>query len=377
MNFQETEKQKQNNLKITKPLAFEKMQHFNEKVSRGESIAIIQLQYNYICNMKCVHCHVKQFQQKFKNKRRMAPDDVKNLSQQADELGLARFVITGGEPLIFKDFDKIIEAIDPSKFSINIDTNAWFLNDKKAKHLKEIGVDRVQISVDSLDEQEHDNFRRKPGAHKKAVAAIDTSIKAGLSILITTVATRQRIRSGEFLNFVKYFNQQDVTIYANYPKPVGMWEGQTDILVEPEDTEYIRELEKQYNVCTHLTPGYGRNMGCGSVKDIIGITEYGDVMPCPFIHVSLGSIYDEPLQDLINKGLSIKFFGEYSNLCIMAEDQNFIHNYMDSKVFGKEIPVIYTEVFSKDDQTKTPFHITMLQENKINLNTKKNNEKLL
>ena len=42
------------------------------------------------------------------------------------ELGLARFVITGGEPLVFKDLDQIVEAIDPQKFYINIFRPAHF-----------------------------------------------------------------------------------------------------------------------------------------------------------------------------------------------------------------------------------------------------------
>ena len=40
-------------------------------------------------------------------------NDIRNLSKQADELGLARFVITGGEPLVMKDFDAVVKAIDP------------------------------------------------------------------------------------------------------------------------------------------------------------------------------------------------------------------------------------------------------------------------
>jgi MoaA/NifB/PqqE/SkfB family radical SAM enzyme len=96
---------KREKLKREKPLVFEKIMGFEEKLRRGESIAIIQFQYNYACNFRCEHCSIKGFQGR-KDKRSFTLDDVRSLSRQADELGLARFVITGGEPLIFKDFDR-------------------------------------------------------------------------------------------------------------------------------------------------------------------------------------------------------------------------------------------------------------------------------
>ena len=72
----------------------------------------------------------------------MTIEDIKNISKQADELGLARSVITGGEPLVMRDFDQVVEAIDPDKHYIISDTNGWFLDDKKAKHIKSIGVEK-------------------------------------------------------------------------------------------------------------------------------------------------------------------------------------------------------------------------------------------
>ena len=61
----------------------------------------------------------------------MTIDDNKNISIQADELGISRFVITGGEPLVMRDFDKVVEAIDPEKHYVITDTNGWFLDEKK------------------------------------------------------------------------------------------------------------------------------------------------------------------------------------------------------------------------------------------------------
>ncbi|MDD3704265.1 MAG: radical SAM protein [Victivallaceae bacterium] len=339
---------KRNLLKTEKPYVYEKILKYAEKVERGESIAIIQFQYNYKCNFRCEHCSVKQFQGK-NDKRSFTLNDVRELSRQADEMGLANIVITGGEPLVFKDFDALVEAIDPQKFYITSDTNGWLLDDEKAKHLKNIGVDKIQLSLDSLDPQEHDSFRHAPGSHQRALKAIDAALNAGLNIILSTVVTHQRIRSSEFIEYLEFAKSKGIGTFVTYAKPVGAWEGNFDALVDKADMDYMRELEKKYNVFTHLTPSYGMDLGCIAVKRMISVTQYGDVMPCPYIHVSLGNIFNEPLKDIIERGMKIKWFGKHINTCLIAESRPFIDKYIAGRVYGKPLPVPFNEVFFKED----------------------------
>ena len=105
------------------------------------------------------HCAIKSYQQNAKGKRSLKIEDVKKLADQADALGLARFVISGGEPTTFSDLDELVAAIDPKRFFINSDSNGYLLADK-AEHMKKIGIDRIQLSIDSLNPDEHDEFRR-------------------------------------------------------------------------------------------------------------------------------------------------------------------------------------------------------------------------
>ena len=193
-NLKPEENNRRNKLKNEKPAVYEKIIKFDEKMRQGQSIAIIQFQYDYRCNFTCEHCSVKRFQGK-SEKRTFTMEDVRNLSRQADEMGLARFVITGGEPLFFKDLDDLVAAIDPQKFYLNCDTNGWLLDQKRAEHLKSIGVDRIQLSVDSLDAEEHDRFRNAKGSHQKALGAVDAALDAGLDIFVQTVVAKQRLYS--------------------------------------------------------------------------------------------------------------------------------------------------------------------------------------
>ncbi len=355
-----TEVAKRNKLKNEKPYVYEKIMKFDEKIRRGESIAIIQFQYNYACNFRCVHCSIKRFQGK-KNARSFTIDDVKNLSRQADELGLARFTISGGEPLVFKDFDALVAALDPQKFYINCDTNGWLLDEKRAKHLKSIGVDRIQLSLDSFNAKEHDAFRRTKGAYARAMRAVDSARNAGLDIFIQTVVTKQRLHSDEFIKFLEYFNNKGIGVFVSYAKPVGSWEGNFDVMVNKKDMKYMEKLEKKHNVFTHLTPAYGLNMGCIAVKGMFSITQYGDVQPCPYIHISIGNVFKESLKDIIKRGLNIKYFGEHVDTCTISEDRDFIKNIIAKKVYGQPVPVPYYKVFTEKDKTKKPFNLSIFK----------------
>ena len=349
------ENNKRDALRKNKPRVYEKVMDFDAKVKRGESIAIIQFQYDYRCNFRCEHCSIKHFQGK-RDARFFTLDDVRELSRQADELGLANFVITGGEPLTFPDFDQLVEAIDPNRFYLVSDTNGWFLDEARAKHLKSIGLDKIQLSLDSLNPEEHDSFRHAPGAHARALRAIDASLEAGLNIILSTVVTHDRIRSEEFVEFLEFAKEKGVGTFVTYAKPVGAWEGKFDNLVTREDMAYMKNvLEKKYNVFTHLTPSYGLDLGCIAVKRMVSVTKYGDVMPCPYMQASIGNFFEEPLADIIRRGMNIKWFGKHVDTCLVAESRYWIDKYL-VPTYGRQLPVKIEELYGPEDMISPEGH---------------------
>ena len=358
MDKKQREQDKRSKLANSKPYVYEKMMRFDEKIRRGESIAIIQLQYRYVCNLRCQHCSIKDFQVK-SNKRSLKPADIKRIYTEADALGLARTTITGGEPLIFKDLDQLVEAIGPDRFYINSDTNGYVLNKTIAKHLKSIGVDRLQISIDSMNPYEHDRFRGKEGSWIKAFKGIDIARAAGLDVFIQTVVTKQRLYSQEFIDFIRFLNVRDVDVFVTFAKPVGAWAGKKDMVIDSEDLAFMQSLEEDFRVCTHLTPAYGLNMGCIAVKGMFSITQYGDVLPCPYMHISIGNVFNESLDTIIKRGFGIKWFGEHVDTCLIAADSDFISRYIDQRVIGKPLPVKWTEVFTEEDATRHAFSETI------------------
>ena len=353
------EKDRQNWLKNYKPHVYEKMKAFPQKIENGESIAIIQFQYDYLCNMDCEHCCIDKFYvprdwEKVSGRRKFEMEDVRRLSKEADEMGLANFVITGGEPLIMRDFDELVEAIDPSKFYLVTDSNGWNLDLKRAKHLKKIGIDKVQLSLDGITAHDHDTFRRKPGSFDRTMKAIDACKEAELHVILSTVIWKDRIYTDEWVEFLEFAKKKEVGTYIVYAKPVGAFEQiGIDSMMTEKEGKILQKFEEEYDIFTHMTPSYGRDIGCIAVKRMVPISRYGDVMPCPYQHVSLGNFFEEGLKPIIDRGLNIKWFDPKKNMpCICGVDKGFIENVI-SKTYGdSEVPVRYDKVFTEDDFVK-------------------------
>lgn len=356
-NMTPVEYSRREGLRARKPYLASKFDAIAAMEERGEISPIIRLEKSYLCNFECTHCSAEYYMDRhlkkvFKIKdarRKIDLDDIRELSRQADELGLARFVITGGEPLVMKDFDAVVEAIDPEKHYVITDTNGWFLDGKRAKHLKDIGVEKVQLSWDSFIEAEHDAFRNKPGSYKRIMRAIDASLDAGLNLMFQTVLVKGRVKTQEFLDMCKFATDRHVGLYVSYAKPTGSCSDHPEFVIDKEEADILRELEKEYNVFTHMTPSYGSFKGCITVKGIITVTSSFEVTPCPYIDFSLGNLRETPLKEVLARGMRNPWLGPYRPDCLIGEDQKFIKIHTEKTKGVTHLPVPWGQGFSDED----------------------------
>jgi MoaA/NifB/PqqE/SkfB family radical SAM enzyme len=337
------EQSSRDKLRQRKPLVLDKiLKHEKEQIPR------IQLQYRYNCNFKCQHCSIDSV--KDLSRKSLSIDDVKNLFKQADEMGISRVTISGGEPLLFPDLDELVEAINPKLFWIQLDTNAFLLTEDKVKHLKEIGIDCIAPSLDSLNLKEHDDFRNQPGSASKVLTAVEFIKDNDINIFIQTVVTKTRLYSREFIDFLQYFTVRGIGVFVSFAKPVGAFSGHFEECIEKEDLKYFEQLEKEYIVFSHLTPAYGLNeeRKCVASKNIFGITQHGDVLSCIYFYCSMGNVLEEPLKDIYERCIKLKPFNKHT--CVLADKSDeFIEKYLVKKIYGKKLPVHYTEVFDEGD----------------------------
>lgn len=355
MQFPESEKSLENakreKLRREKPLVLDKILRIEERHQQGIATPIIDIAYSYACNLSCEHCTAARFRKR--GARKLCPDDLRRISDEADALGLCQFCISGGEPLIFRDLDEVIAALQPDKFHLAMSTNGYFMTPQKAAHLKAVGLDKVKISLDDFGEAEHDANRNDAGAYRKAMDALFTARDVGLSVVIQTVVTHQNCRSPRLEEMARFAEREGLTVDVLIARATGAWEGRHDVLIDQEDAEHLRRLHEEYPVLHRDTfPSYGIDKGCGCVDSTLHITQYGDVLPCVYVHIGLGSVFEEPLGEIISRGQSIRCFSEHSSLCLSGEDRAFIDKYM-TRFYGKPLPIPWSEAFCEDDFVKT------------------------
>ena len=350
MTLNPIEQAKRDKLKQEKPMVFEKIMKIPERHSVGLATPIIDIAYNYGCDLSCDHCTAWRGRwMRPGGARKLNPQDLRRISDEAHSLGLAQFCISGGEPTIFKDLDDVILALQPEKFHLAMSTHGHYLTKEKSRHLKDLGLDKVKISLDDFNPALHDANRHHPGAYEKAIAAMFNAQEAGMSVVIQTVVTHENAQTEQIVDMARFATDHGFTVDILVARPTGAWEGRYDMLITPEDEAYLFKAHQEYPVLHRdVWPAYGLDKGCGAVHSTLHITQYGDIMPCVYIHIGIGDVFTGTLADAIKLGQSIKWFKDYSRLCLSGEHRFFIENYI-AKAYGKQLPVPWQDVFTPED----------------------------
>lgn len=332
-----TEQNKRKDQSQKRPRVHEKIQSYFKGMLDGQISPILRLKINRsLCNFACAHCCEEPYMSRDLKKRtgmidprpQMGLDDYKELSRQADEYGIFRFVLTGGEALLDKNLDKLIDAIDPLKHLVILDTNGWTFDIEKAKWFASLGGYKAQISLDSMIEAEHDSFRNKKGSYKRVMLSLQASKDAGLELLISTCIIKDRVFTQEFEDLCKFCKVEEIPLYVTLAKPVGSARDHDTWVCTKKDVDHLKLLENKYNIFTHMTPSYGQPGKCITVKGINTVNHDGEIVPCPYMDLSIGNVTKEPLSKILERGMLNSWLGPYRDECIIGENQDFIqfHN---------------------------------------------------
>ena len=122
----------------------------------------------------------------------------------------------------------------------------------------------------------------------------------------------------------KYCNTEDVPLYVTLAKPVGSARGHDEWVCTKKDVDQLKYLEDKYNVFTHMTPSYGQPGKCITVKGINTVNHDGEIVPCPYMDLSIGNVMETPLSEILGRGMKNKWLGPYRDECIIGEHFGFI-----------------------------------------------------
>ena len=289
-------------------------------ILRGIDFAV-----TYHCNFKCDHCYAE----KLKNTKQnyLSPLEYSAICHQAMKLGCVCFSLQGGEVFVRKDWEDVVKAFQPKKNHILITTNGSLIDEEKICKLKDMGLDTLYFSVDSGVSEEHDAFRKHEGSFEKIMAAVELCKKHKIKVVFNTCITKQNYDSEGIKKIFEYSKRNFILVEAILARCLGNFDGQDNVMLDDDAFAKFSEIRKLYPfVVRDLDNNYG-SWGCPAVKEVMYITAYGDVCPCPYSHVSLGNVRKESLESIRNRGLQSKWYDHYHKECLTARDSSFMKIY--------------------------------------------------
>lgn len=120
------------------------------------------LDITYRCNNNCRHCWVRIPPKSVKQRTELNIDEIKNLVDEAREMGCRHWYISGGEPMLRPDFPEIFDYITKKSGRYTLNTNGTLITPKTARLMKRKGIKLVALY--GANEEIHDHITRTPGS---------------------------------------------------------------------------------------------------------------------------------------------------------------------------------------------------------------------
>ena len=160
------------------------------------------------CNLNCLYCHHDGM---VRSDDEMTPDEIYTICKIAKKLGVKKIRISGGEPLLKKDIVEIVRKIASLNFKdISMTTNGTLL-EKYAKDLKDAGLDRVNVSLDTLDRKTYEHITKKDYL-TEAKNGILKAVEVGLYPVKINMVIMKDINQNEIKKMFKFAKKHAIVL---------------------------------------------------------------------------------------------------------------------------------------------------------------------
>jgi GTP 3',8-cyclase len=181
----------------------------------GRPIRDLRISVTDRCNFRCPYCMPKEAfgpnHPFIEDSRLMKADELVRIVRPFVGLGVEKIRLTGGEPLLRSDLPSVIAALKGLGVpEISLTTNGWFL-EKQATALRASGLDRINVSVDSLDEGTAGRMNGLGFSVARVLAGIDAAAAAGLPVKVNCVV-QKGVNDNEILALCDYFRSRRHTL---------------------------------------------------------------------------------------------------------------------------------------------------------------------
>lgn len=191
------------------------------KDNQGRSIDYLRVSVTDRCNLRCIYCMPESGIEKKEHMDILRYEDIIKVVRAAALIGIKKVRYTGGEPLVMPDIDKLIHetAKLPGIKDIAITTNGHLLYDM-AEDLKKAGLNRVNISLDTLDRNKFKSITRI-GDLDKVLNSIYKCITLGINPVKINTVLMHGINDNEIEDFINLTKEIPIEIRFIELMPIG------------------------------------------------------------------------------------------------------------------------------------------------------------
>jgi cyclic pyranopterin phosphate synthase len=176
--------------------------------TRGRPLRDLRISVTDRCNFRCVYCMPREV---FDADHKFLPhsailtfEEVARLARIFVGLGVRKLRLTGGEPLVRRGVDRLVAMLAPLGADLTLTTNGSLLA-RQARSLKDAGLNRITVSLDSLDEA---TFRRINDADfpvADVLNAIDVAAAAGFGQIKVNMVVKRGVNDNELVAMARHF----------------------------------------------------------------------------------------------------------------------------------------------------------------------------
>jgi radical SAM protein with 4Fe4S-binding SPASM domain len=297
---------------------------------------VVSWNLTYRCNLACEHCYLDAggtalvCTENFADRSELGTEEcLRVIDEIAAFAPECLTILTGGEPLLRRDILEIVRRAAERGLWVVVGTNGVRITENVARHLAEAGARGLSISLDALDPDRHDRFRKVRGAWQNTVEGAEILNRTGLPFIVQTTAGSHNL--GELEAIADFAHDRLAAKVWNlyFLVPTGRGQFVSDITPAQYDEvlaslyriqgKYDRRMLVNAKCAPHyiktvlensLRPGSGQAGahqirtysggagGCPAGTHYMGIRPNGDVTPCPYLPVFAGTLRKSSLTDL-------------------------------------------------------------------------------
>ena len=291
-------------------------EYFNNLCFDKKKLTQVRIEITNRCNAACVFC--------FRNcdivkKYNMLPyDKILNILDQLKDIGAYEIIITGGEPLLHKDFLKIVKATRDRGFRVRINTNGTLLNENILKEISDLYIRALSISLHSLDNTVNKKIMRYKYNVDDILKNIKLAIKYNIPVMTSTVVCNYNINTCK--NDIEYLRKLNIKLAQSDIASTdvkGIKFNSPYSLSNSEIEYYIDTLEVPNNV-NNKFKNKDPHGTCNAGNTQLYIAANGDVYPCSMLNLKYGNIFNNSLFSILDSDMkkliqSLKW--EYTESC--------------------------------------------------------------